>query len=91
MTKFCSKLLPVVDVIVIIFCDIGFLLIQTASWDTHTISTVVSVIIFNILVFMALWSLFASLLSDPGYIPINYTYDESKFSKIVAQIFTFVK
>ena len=40
---------------------------------------------------MAVWSLIATYFSDPGYIPVNYIYDESKFIQIVAQIFAFIQ
>jgi len=38
--------------------------------------------LYNLGVFMALWSLWATFVSDPGYVPKGYRYDTTQMTRL---------
>jgi hypothetical protein len=42
---------------------------------------IVQIVCFNALVFMVIWSLLATLLTDPGSIPKHYRYNDDRINK----------
>ena len=78
MRNFSSTIVPIFSGLVMLLSDTAFGLAQNGNWNAGSITLTV---VFNILVFMSLWSLLATMLSDPGYVPKNYEYDVSKMNK----------
>lgn len=74
-----SYIAPVVGLCVLGLADYSFISINLArsgfeSWE------ITLVVVYNFLVFMSVWSLMSAMCKDPGYIPYNYTYAQSKLS-----------
>jgi hypothetical protein len=42
-------------------------------------------------VFMAIWSLIATMVSDPGFVPKGYRYDFTMMTRLTKQLYDFAK
>ena len=79
-----SYLAPVVGVLTLVYCDAVYVYIRLFLTPTTTaIYDYTLVGVLNILVLLAFWSLFATIVSDPGYTPLNYQCNPKLMSKTV--------
>ena len=69
MRNISSTIVPVFAVFVLLLSDTAFVLAQNGNWP---VGPIIATVIFNILIFMSIWSLLATMCSDPGYVPKNY-------------------
>ena len=68
MKDFQSYLAPVLGIGVLIACDISFCSINYPAFKTYNL-LIISV--YNLLAFMAVWSLLMTMCRDPGYVKIS--------------------
>lgn len=84
MKKFCSYAAPICGILTILITDAIMNDIQPKPLDSATWSLL---IIYNIFVCLALWSLGSVMLGDPGYIPLKYSYNLSEMSGLCAALY----
>ena len=80
--------MPIFVVCIILFCDFVLIISQK---DLKSTGSLVAVILYNIVVFMALWSLLATMVSDPGFVPKGYRYDFTMMTRLTKQLYDFAK
>ena len=87
-----SYLAPVVGVLTLVYCDAVYVYIRLfLTPPTTAIYDYTLVGVLNILVLLAFWSLFATIVSDPGYTPLNYQCNPKLMSKTVAALYRFAR
>jgi len=79
MSKFCSLMMPLLVVCLISLCDFALIILQEKPYSPGSL---VAIILFNVGVFLAIWSLLATMLSDPGFLPLGYRYDTTMMTRI---------
>ena len=57
------------------------------GWPTQSI---LLFFVFGFLVLMSIWSLLATMCTDPGFIPFNYEYDVTKMTRTMESLYKFV-
>lgn len=71
--KPCDYLLLFTSILTITYADFCFVVMN--------LDQIVQLVCFNVLVFMAMWSLLATFLTDPGFIPMHYRYDDANINE----------
>ncbi len=84
MKKLSSYAAPLAGTCTILLADFAIIEIQYPNFKAGSI---VFLILYNLLVLLALWSLLSALINDPGYIPIHYQYDLSNMSRLVRALY----
>ena len=79
MFKCGSLLMPLLVFCLISLCDFALILLQDKPYSPGSL---VAIIIYNVGVFLAVWSLLATMLSDPGFLPLGYRYDTTMMTRI---------
>jgi hypothetical protein len=83
-----SYISPLIGLTAIAYCDFAILKMNFLTFGSLTHPTLlIAVLVYNFVIFMVLWSLFATMCNDPGYVPLNETYNTDKLSRIVNAIY----
>jgi hypothetical protein len=81
--KITSYSAPFFGVCTLIFSDFTVIIMNLPLSN----SSISFIVLYNILVFLALWSLFSAMWCDPGFIPRDSVYDLSKMSRLTAALY----
>ena len=73
-------MIPILVTLLIFFCDYALIILHQ---EPYSISSKVAIGLYNVGVVMAIWSLFATTLSDPGFLPKGYRYDTTMMTRLV--------
>jgi hypothetical protein len=86
MPRCGSLVLPLFVVCIILLCDFALIILQDQPYSTGPL---IAIILYNLGVFMAIWSLFATMVSDPGFLPQGYRYDTTMMTRLSRQLYSF--
>lgn len=65
--------------LLILLCDFTLIISQA---NLTAIGSIVVILVYNVFVIMALWSLIATMVSDPGFVPKGYRYDFTRLTRL---------
>ena len=71
-----SYIAPIVNLFLFVLCDSVFIFLNLKTFS-NTAAAMFFIGVYNLLVIMAIWSLFMALSVDAGSIPLSYNYDET--------------
>ena len=87
MVKLTSVVVPLFVVIVLVLYDYC-LILMLARMDELSFWSVFCILLHFSLIVMALWSLLATWLQDPGYIPPHTVYSMDKMSPLMQALYS---
>ena len=72
MKDISSRIAPLIGMSAIAFCDFAIFKMNFVTFGIHSYPILLSFLsVYNLLIVMVLWSLFATMCCDPGYVPLN--------------------
>lgn len=95
MRNLCSCLasikpfiLPSIGIILILVSDFSFVTLQIIRKENgNEFVSTIFIALYNLNVFLVLWSLWKTCFDDPGKIKKNSGYSETKLSKIALELY----